>query len=99
VLDIANGAKPVEVGRVRLADSYNAHWTAWDTKTQRLVVTSGKKPEDQLYLLKFDSNRGVLSLDETFRDVDGKVGFSFAEKQWPHGWKGSALPHGAVFSH
>jgi hypothetical protein len=84
---------------VRLGDSYNAHWTAWDTKTQRLVVTSGKKPEDQLYLLKFDSNRGVLSLDETFRDVDGKVGFSFAEKQWPHGWKGSALPHGAVFSH
>jgi hypothetical protein len=98
VLDIANGAKPVEVGRLRLGDSYTAHWTAWDPKTRRLVVTSGKKPEDRLYILNFDQDRGVLSLDETFRDVDGKVGFSFAEKQWPHGWKGSALPHGAVFT-
>lgn len=98
VLDIANGAKPVEVGRLRLGDSYTAHWTAWDPKTRRLVVTSGKKPEDRLYLLNFDQDRGVLSLDETFRDVDGRVGFSFAEKQWPHGWKGSALPHGAVFT-
>ncbi len=98
VLDISNGAKPVEAGRLSLGDTYNAHWTAWDAKTQRLVVTSGKKIEDRLYLLKFDPNRGVLSLDESVRDIDGKVGFSFAEKQWPHGWKGSGLPHGAVFS-
>ena len=98
VLDIANGTKPVEVSRLTLGDIYNPHWTAWDAKTQRLVVTSGKKPEDRLYLVKFDPNSGVLSLDESFRDIDGKVGFSFAEKQWPHGWKGTALPHGSVFS-
>ena len=54
--------------------------------------------EDRLYLMKFDANTGVLSLDESFRDIDGKVGFSFVDKQWPHGWKGSALPHGTVFS-
>ena len=98
VLDIANGTKPVEVSRLTLSDTYNAHWTSWDAKTQRLVVTSGKKTDDRLYLLKFDPSSGALSLDESFRDVDGKVGFSFADKQWPHGWKGSALPHGAVFS-
>jgi hypothetical protein len=98
VLDIANGAKPVEVSRLKLGDTYNPHWTAWDPKTNRLVVTSGKKTEDRLYLVKFDQDSGALSLDESFRDTDGKAGFSFVNKQWPHGWKGSALPHGAVFS-
>ena len=98
VLDISNGAKPVEVSRLKLGDTYNPHWTAWDPKTQRLVVTSGKKPDDRLYLVKFDPSTGALSLDESFRDLDGHAGFSFADKQWPHGWKGTALPHGAVFS-
>jgi hypothetical protein len=36
-------------------------------------------------------------LDVAFRDTDGKIGFSFANRQWPHGWNGSGLPH-AVFS-
>ena len=97
-LDIANGEKPVEVSRLKLGDSYNAHWTGWDAKTQRLVVTSGRAPEERLYLVKLDPKTGALSLDEAFRDSDGKVGFSFVDKQWPHGWNGSALPHGAVFS-
>jgi hypothetical protein len=98
VLDIANGEKPVEVSRLKLGDSYNAHWTGWDAKTQRLVVTSGRAPEERLYLVKLDPKTGALSLDEAFRDSDGKVGFGFVGKQWPHGWNGSALPHGAVFS-
>jgi len=97
-LDIANGERPVEVSRLKLGDSYNAHWTGWDAKTQRLVVTSGRAPEERLYLVKLDPKTGALSLDEAFRDSDGKVGFSFVDKQWPHGWNGSALPHGAVFS-
>jgi hypothetical protein len=97
-LDIANGEKPVEVSRLKLGDSYNAHWTGWDAKTQRLVVTSGRAPEERLYLVKLDPKTGALSLDEAFRDSDGKVGFGFVGKQWPHGWNGSALPHGAVFS-
>jgi len=98
VLDIANGAHPVEVSRLKLGDMYFAHWTAWDPKTQRLVVTSPRKPEDRLYLVRMDPKTGSLSLDETFRDTDGKVGFNFVDRQWPHGWRGSGLPHGAVFS-
>lgn len=99
VLDIANGAKPVEVSRLQLGgDSFNAHWTGWDPKTQRLVVTSGRSKEDRLFLVKLDPKTGAIKLDESFRDADGKTGFSFADKQWPHGWKGSASPHGAVFS-
>ena len=98
VVDISNGEKPVEVSRLILGESYQAHWTGWDPKTQRLVVTSGKNLEDRLYLVKMDPNTGALTLDESFRDTDGKVGFSFADRQWPHGWKGSGAPHGAVFS-
>jgi hypothetical protein len=98
VLDISNGAKPVEVSRLQVAENFFPHWTGWDPKTQRLVVTSGRTPADRLYLVKLDPKTGALSLDETFRDSDGKVGFSFADRQWPHGWKGSGLPHGVVFS-
>ena len=98
VLDIADGDRPVEVARLRLGDGYFAHWTGWDPKTRRLVVATGRKPEDRLYLVKLDPETGALALDESFRDADGKVGFSFVDRQWPHGWKGSALPHGVVFS-
>jgi hypothetical protein len=98
VLDIANGAKPVEVSRLEMTDIYHPHWTAWDPKTERLVVTSGHTPEDRLYLLKLDQASGALTVDEAFRDSDGKPGFSFAEREWPHGWTGVGAPHGAVFS-
>ncbi len=97
-LDIADSAKPVEISRLKISETYNPHWTGWDPKTHRLVVTSGKAVQDRLYLVKLDPETGALSLDEGFRDTDGKVGFNFAERQWPHGWTGSALPHGAVFS-
>jgi hypothetical protein len=102
VLDIANAAKPVEVSRLKLSDTYQPHWTAWDTKTQRVVVTSSMTPGapvERLYLLQLDPVTGALTLDNTFRDSDGKIGFGFADRQWPHGWTGSGLPHGAVFSH
>ena len=97
-LDIRDGAKPVEVSRLKLGADYCGHWTAWDPKTQRLVVASGQNAQDRLYLVKLDPKTGALSLDESFRDADGKVGFNFLDRQWPHGWKGSGLPHGVVFS-
>ena len=99
VVDIANAAKPVEVSRVKLSDTYSPHWTAWGEKTQRLVVTSSPAIVDhRLYLLKLDPATGAISVDDAFRDVDGKAGFNFAERDWPQGWKGSGAPHGAVFS-
>ncbi|MGA7925152.1 MAG: hypothetical protein WCA20_04040 [Candidatus Sulfotelmatobacter sp.] len=101
VLDIANPGNPVEVSRLKLGDTYRPHWTGWDPKTQRLVVTSSMgsaEYTERLYLLKLDPATGALTLDDAFRDTDGKIGFSFANRQWPHGWNGSGLPHGAVFS-
>jgi hypothetical protein len=100
VLDIANPVKPVEVSRLKLTDSYQPHWTGWDPKTQRLVVTSSMTsgPVERLYLMKLDAASGALTIDEAFRDTDGKPGFNFDNRDWPHGWKGSGLPHGVVFS-
>lgn len=95
VLDITNGAKPVEVSRLKISDTFKPHWTGWDAKTQRLVVT-GREP--RLFLVKLDPATGDLSMDDTFHDADGKVGFNFEQREWPHGWKGSGLPHGVVFS-
>ncbi|MEO7410744.1 MAG: hypothetical protein ABIU10_05420, partial [Sphingomicrobium sp.] len=97
VLDIADAAKPVEVSRLVIAPGYGAHWTGWNRKTGRVVVTSGKAG-DRMYLLKLDSNTGALTIDDAFRGTDGKPGFSFASRAWPHGWTGEGKPHGAVFS-
>ena len=96
VLDISTPTKPVEVSRLKIDDAISPHWTGWDPKTQRLVVTG--KEENRLFLLKFDQETGALSMDIAFHDADGKPGFNFDNREWPHGWKGSAIPHGAVFS-
>ena len=97
VLDIADGGRPVEVSRLVINDKYSPHWTGWDSKSRRLVVTSGQSG-DRMYLLKLDENSGALTIDEAFRGEDGKPGFSFAKQSWPHGWTGEGQPHGAVFS-
>jgi hypothetical protein len=98
VLDISRGRKAVEVSRLTMSGRYRPHWTGWDERTRRLVVTSGKRG-DRMHLLKLDERTGALTLDEAFRDSDGQPGFSFAKRDWPHGWTGEASPHGAVFSH
>jgi hypothetical protein len=94
-LDIANGMKPREVSRLTIDDTFFSHWTGWDERTQRLVVTG---VESRIYLLKLDQVTGALSLDKDFHDANGKPGFDMADRDWPHGWKGSGLPHGVVFS-
>ena len=95
VLDLGNPGQPVEVSRVKLGDTFEPHWTGWDSKTHRIVVTGS---EPRLYLLKLDPTTGTLAVDGGFHDADGKAGFNFADREWPHGWTGSGLPHGVVFS-
>lgn len=96
VLDIADGAQPVEVSRLVISPTYGAHWTAWDPDSNRFVITSGKAG-DRLYVLNLDPASGKLTIDESFRDGDGKAGISM-QRTWPHGWTGEGRPHGAVFS-
>jgi hypothetical protein len=98
VLDIANGAKPVEVSRIKFDDNYFPHWTAADPITNRIAVTPGREGRSRLYLLTFDPQTGAIKIDENFRDTDNQPGFSFENRQWPQNWQGSAWPHGTVFS-
>ncbi len=94
-LDISNPEKPKEVSRLSLSDGFFAHWTGWDAKTKRLVTTGS---ENRLFLVKLDTETGVLSVDESFKDDNGKPGFDLANRKWPHGWTGTGKPHGVVFS-
>jgi hypothetical protein len=88
----------VEVSRLSLSDSYFPHWTGWDPVTRRLVVSSSKTPRERMYLLHFDEKTGALSVDRSLRDTDAQPGFSFNERDLPHGWRGAATSHGAVFT-
>lgn len=97
VVDLAKPAKPVEVSRLALGEGFLPHWTGWDPKAERLVVT-GIGDLHRLYLLKLDQQTGAITMDTAFHDADGKPGFNFDDRQWPGGWKGSANPHGVVFS-
>jgi len=94
-LDISNPEKPREVSRLSLSDDFRAHWTGWDAKTKRLVTTGS---ENRLFLVKLDTETGVLSVDAAFKDDNGKPGFDLANRKWPHGWTGTGKPHGVVFS-
>jgi hypothetical protein len=97
VLDISDGAEPVEVSRLDMGEDFDPHWTAWDPDIRRLVVTPGGSGQ-RMYLLKLDETTGELTIDDGFRGEDGEVGFSFDRQTWPHGWTGEGAPHGAVFS-
>lgn len=96
VLDIQDGAHPVEVARVQLDPAIFPHWTGYDARTNRLAVTG--YGEDRLFMLKFNPDSGALAMDAAFHDDKGNPGFDFDNRTWPHGWTGSAIAHGVVFS-
>jgi hypothetical protein len=62
VLDIGNGSKPVEVSRLKLSDEFYSHWTGWDAKTQRLVVTGWGEASERS--APIDSLPGCPSSDQ-----------------------------------
>lgn len=95
-LDLSDPAKPTEVSRLDLGEGFWPHWTGWDPRTGRLAVTGYEV--NRLYMVKLDQATGALSLDTAFHDAGGKPGFNFDDRTWPHGWTGSASPHGVVFS-
>jgi hypothetical protein len=97
VLDISNPSTPVEVSRLSIEEGFMPHWTGWDARTQRLVVT-GYGDDHRLFMMKLDQSTGAVTMDTAFLGADGKPGFSFDNRAWPHGWTGSANPHGVVFS-
>jgi hypothetical protein len=52
-----------------------------------------------MFVIDFDPATGRLKLDERFRDAgSARPGVSLTQKTWPHGYTGTAIPHGTVFS-
>lgn len=97
-LDISNTARPVKVSQISLGDRQFTHWLSWDDIGSRIIVNSGGA-DSMLFMLNFDRTTGKLTLDDKFGEPSSKQpGFSLSDRAWPHGFRGSGLPHGAVFS-
>jgi len=100
VLDITDPEHPREVSSVSLGDDEQPHWIAIDGTGRRIVLNSaGSGKGNRLFVLNLDPASGALALDERFRDAGAtRAGVSFTRKTWPHGFTGTAVPHGTVFS-
>jgi hypothetical protein len=99
-LDIADPEHPREVSRVKLGDDEQPHWIAIDRTGRRVVLNSaGGGKGNRLFVVNFDPAGGALTLDERFRDAGAaRPGVAFTGKKWPHGFMGTAFPHGTAFS-
>ncbi|HEX5385735.1 MAG TPA: hypothetical protein VFW66_03430 [Gemmatimonadales bacterium] len=98
VLDIADPRHPRPADSLMTDSTFHPHWLTREPGSNRLVATSGRN-DHRVLLARFDSTRGTISWDSTFRDPDTKrLGVDFDRAAWPHGATGAAMPHGAVFS-
>jgi len=99
-LDITDPEHPREVSSVKFGDDEHPHWIAIDRTGRRVVLNSASAgPGNRLFIIDFDPATGALTLDERFRDAGAtRPGVSFNGKTWPHGFTGTAEPHGTVFS-
>jgi hypothetical protein len=98
-LDIGDLNQIREVSRVTLDDKQKPHWIAADESGRRIVLNSGEYGDHRLFIVNFDPQSGTLQLDGRFRDPDSdRPGVSMDGKSWPHGFRGDAYAHGAVFS-
>ena len=97
VIDIADPRRPRVVSSMKVDSGFFPHWIARDPGTDRVVLTSDGS-DHRVVLARFDSVRGVLAVDSTFRDSGAvKPGIDFAREAWPHGASGAAMPHAALF--
>ncbi len=99
-LDITDPEHPRETSTVVLGDDERPHWLAIDPTGHRLVLNSaGRGGGNRLFVINFDPATGRLAVDPNFRDAGSdRPGIRLSAKTWPHGFTGTAVPHGTVFS-
>lgn len=99
-VDISDPEHPRDVASLSFGDDEEPHWIAIDGRGTRVVLNSASSAGgNRLFLINFDPKTGALALDERFRDAGAtRAGVRFAGKTWPHGFAGTASPHGTVFS-
>ena len=88
-LDVHDPEHPREVGRLLLPPDEYPHWLALEPGGNRLAVTGYGALATKVRFATIDRATGKLSLAPETLDFT---------RAWPDGWKGSAMPHGAVFS-
>jgi quercetin dioxygenase-like cupin family protein len=97
--DLSDPTKLGEVSRLTFDDKQKPHWISADQDAKRIVMNSGENGDHRLFILNFDKKTGRLEIDRRFRDPGSdRPGVSMDGKTWPHGFRGDAYPHGAVFS-
>jgi len=88
-LDMHDPEHPHEVSRILLPPDEYPHWLALEPGGDRLVITGYGALDTKVRFATIDRRTGKLTLDPETIDFT---------RTWPDGWKGSAIPHGAVFS-
>lgn len=88
-LDMSDPEHPHEVGRILLGPDDAPHWIAAEPGGDRLVITGVGALNTHVLFATINRQTGELKLDPQSIDFT---------RSWPDGWKGSAIPHGAVFS-
>jgi hypothetical protein len=99
-VDISDPEHPRDVSTVKLGDNEYPHWISIDGTGRRVVLNSADaRSGNRLFVIDFDPASGALTLDQRFRDAGAaQPGVRFSQKTWPHGFTGTAVPHGTVFS-
>lgn len=88
-LDLSDPEHPREAGRILLGPDEAPHWIAVEPGGDRLVITGVGALNTRVLFATINRQTGELKLDPQSIDFT---------RNWPDGWKGSAIPHGAVFS-
>ena len=89
-LDMHDPAHPHEVSRLLLVPDEYPHWLALEPGGNRLAFTGYGALATRVRFATIDRRSGKLHLEPALIDFT---------RAWPDGWRGSAYPHGAVFSH
>jgi hypothetical protein len=98
-LDISDPEHPREVSRISLGADDVPHWIGIEPNHQRVVITGYRSMKTRVLMARFDETTGALTLDDRFRSAEStEPGIRMEGVPWPHGGKGAAVPHGAVFS-
>jgi len=88
-LDMSDPEHPHEVSRIILGPDDAPHWIAVEPGGDRLVLTGVGALSTHVLFATINRATGELKLDSQSIDFT---------RSWPDGWKGSAIPHGAIFS-
>ena len=100
-LDVTDPEHPREVSSVSLGAEVGPHWIALDPSGRRVVLNGGwwNREGARLFVIDFDPATGKLAIDTRFKDPGGaRPGIAMTGRTWPHGFTGTAVPHGTVFS-